>query len=204
MNNPYLEEFLLYMERSSSPYQTWDYHEDTEGMNHWDARRECHKKYAYAVPTNRAIEAMAAYSPLIEVGAGGGYWAWCLAAKGADIIVTDIAAPTDNPDWFARKEPWHEVLVMDGAEAVRIHSSRALFLCWPMYDTAMAHEALEAYIQAGGHTLIYVGESQGGCTGDDAFHELVEQALTEVNYVPLPQWYGLHDNLWIYQVNGHE
>src|SRR3954447_23075729 len=43
-------------------------------------------KYAWAVPNEEAIDVLVEHSPLIEVGAGRGYWARLAAEAGADII----------------------------------------------------------------------------------------------------------------------
>jgi hypothetical protein len=48
----------------------------------------CHL-YAFAAPNERALEALAALGPLIEVGCGLGYWAHLLRQRGVDIIATD-------------------------------------------------------------------------------------------------------------------
>ena len=186
MDNPYLGEFLQLV---------------YSGLDSSKGRKELRRKYAYAIPSREALEAIAIYSPIIEVGAGGGYWAWCLAARGVDIIATDTAAPRDNRTWFGGEESWHEVIVMDGPEAAKCYSDRALFLCWPIYAELMAYETIKSYVEAGGSILIYIGEGFGGCTGSDTFFEFIWEVLTEIRHIPLPQWYGLHDNLWIYQVD---
>lgn len=54
-----------------------------------DQRAELVRRYAWAVPDAAAIAALAARSPLVEIGAGTGYWARLLAAAGADIIAYD-------------------------------------------------------------------------------------------------------------------
>ena len=80
MQNPYLEEF-------QSRYNgSYFFHE---------LRDELVKKYAWAVPTEASIEAIAALGPIVEVGAGTGYWAWLLRQVGATVEAYDVA-PGDN------------------------------------------------------------------------------------------------------------
>jgi hypothetical protein len=48
----------------------------------------CHL-YAFAAPNGRALSALAALAPLIEVGAGVGYWAHLLRQSGVAVVATD-------------------------------------------------------------------------------------------------------------------
>ena len=72
-------------------------------------------QYAFSIPTAETLQTIARYSPIVEIGAGSGYWAMCLAACGADIIAYDRyppgeAAPTDisERNWHFRKT-WFKV-----------------------------------------------------------------------------------------------
>jgi hypothetical protein len=49
--------------------------------------------YAYAPPNAAALEALLARSPLLELGAGTGYWVRLLRGAGADVLALDIAPP---------------------------------------------------------------------------------------------------------------
>jgi hypothetical protein len=60
----------------------------------------------------------------------------------------------------------------------------------------MASRALAAFR---GEYVAYVGEGDGGCTADDRFHRVLAERWSEVETVPIPQWYGLHDRLEIYR-----
>ena len=85
--------------------------------------------FAWAVPTDAALAALAALGPLLELGAGTGYWAALLAARGADVAAYD-AAGSHEGQWF-RFRAQH---VRDGGPeqaAAPEHAHRALLLCWP-------------------------------------------------------------------------
>jgi hypothetical protein len=45
-------------------------------------RRKLVAAYAWAIPSHLALEALSRYSPLIELGAGTGYWAFCVRQIG--------------------------------------------------------------------------------------------------------------------------
>lgn len=67
-------------------------------------------------------------------------------------------------------------------------------MVWPPYATSMAFDTLNNFK---GNLLIYVGEGYGGCTGDDAFHEKLEEEWDLSEEVEIPQWAGINDSLQI-------
>jgi hypothetical protein len=83
--------------------------------------------------------------------------------------------------------------------SVEAHPERTLMLSWPPYGENMAHDTLQAYLRAAGESLIYIGESWGGCCGNDAFFSLVNSTMELVATVDLLQWYGLHDAVFLYK-----
>ena len=150
------------------------------------------RKYSWAIPTEAILKTVAKYSPLVEIGAGTGYWAYLLAKLGADIICYDTHVENTPPEtiWYA---------IGAGNESkVMEHSNRALFLCWPPYSQPMASNCLKAYT---GDTLVYIGEGYSGCTGDGEFHDILEKDWTEVEQISLLNWFGIHDSLWVYHRN---
>jgi len=56
-------------------------------------RPELIAKYAFSIPVIGILEIIADYSPLVEVGAGTGYWAMCLTEVGAEIDAFDLQPP---------------------------------------------------------------------------------------------------------------
>ncbi len=153
------------------------------------------KKYAWAVPDKEAISLIASFGPIVEMGAGAGYWSYLLRKVGVDVVAYD-EAPYKNA-WCDFEDGWTEVLV-GGTQKASEHPDRALFLCWPPYDHPMASETLKAYLKAGGRTLIYVGEGSGGCTGDYEFHDLLIHMKPIAGH-NIPSWFGIHDELVVYR-----
>ena len=146
------------------------------------------RKYSWAIPNKKALSTIADYASngIIEIGAGNGYWAYCLTQKSIKVIAYDLKVS---------ENPWHSVQRGDTLEASK-HSDRTLFLCWPPYDEPMAADALRSYK---GKTVIYVGEGYGGCTADDEFHKLLKAEWKKIKVVKIPQWNGIYDCLTIYQ-----
>lgn len=155
-------------------------------------REDMVKSYAWAIPSTRVIYALAKLSPIIEVGAGTGYWAWMLRQAGADVLATD----KPEPEQIDATKRWTDVVSVDGVEAAAQHPDRTLFICWPTYDDAWSDRALAAYR---GSRLIYIGEGHGGCTATDAFHDMLDAQWTEVADYDIPQWQGIHDRVRVYR-----
>jgi hypothetical protein len=72
-----------------------------------------------------------------------------------------------------------------------------LFVSWPPYECPITHKLL-AQLPIGS-TLFFIGEGPMGCTGSDEMFSELERNFDEVEYVSLPQWRGIHDNLVIYK-----
>jgi hypothetical protein len=174
-------------------------------------RFELRKDYSWAIPNDAALDTIAKWSPngVVEIGAGGGYWAMLLRQRGVDVVAYD---PLHEPgQWFSRR--WTEVLAGDHT-AVANHPDRSLLLCWPMYGAEWSGEAVDLY---DGDTVLYVGEGASGCTGDDRMHALLGEPacwhdedevcehdwptakFREVDSVDIPQWSGIHDRLYVYE-----
>ena len=145
--------------------------------------------YAYAVPDITALNMIKSYGPIIELGAGKGYWAKLLNEIGTDIVAID------NLSWWKTFEPFFNVQQGD-EKSILEHPDRTLFLCWPPFDTSFAHKCLKLY---SGEYFIYVGESKGGCTGTKAFFNYLDKNFDEVECHRIPQWFGIHDFLTIYK-----
>ncbi len=50
-------------------------------------------RYSWAIPDSRALFILQNFAPLIEIGAGKGYWGHLLRNKGVDIICFDKEIP---------------------------------------------------------------------------------------------------------------
>ena len=124
-------------------------------------RRELAALFAWAIPDAGALATLARYGPLLECGAGTGYWAALLRASGADIEASDLTPPggAENAYHDSHRRPWSEVRAASAVGAVRASPGRTLFLCWPPHDDDDAsYRALRAYR---GEVLVYIGGGPG-------------------------------------------
>lgn len=153
--------------------------------------------FSYAVPSSEALATIEKYSPIIELGAGTGYWAWLLQERGADVVAYDTRPPAGKA-----KNPWcypfTYTQVYRGGQSVlrRGQRHRALMLCWPPHGEDMAFECLKAFQ---GTTLIYVGEGNGGCTANHKFFDLLRAQWRVIDEVSIPQWDCIRDSLSVWR-----
>lgn len=155
--------------------------------NGW-GREALVREFAWAIPSDEALHCIAEHGPIVELGAGSGYWAYLLGQLGIDVVALDRYVNSKHKHWVDVQR--------GGAKALRRHSGRTLFLCWPPYDTNMADNALRIYR---GSTLAYIGEGHGGCTGNDLFYNRLDRYWEEIESVAIPQWPMVHDTLSVYQ-----
>lgn len=137
----------------------------------------------------------------LEICSGSGLLANELQMKGIDVIPTDIANEKDNGYYLLRTEPYTKIEQIDGLSAIEKFDADVLIMSWPPFDDPIAANALEKFIDKNPNgEIIYIGESEGGCTADNRFFELIyEHELTEnhlnINYEPTPFAF-LHDNIY--------
>ena len=174
-----------------------DWRDMKKAVARYRAREMCVKKFSWAIPNEEALATIAKYGPIVELGAGSGYWAYLLRARGVIVEAYDKDPPTLGARKYGFNKMWTNVNVGD-TSVLQYYSGgkHALMLCWPCYDDPFAFDALTAYK---GNTLIYIGESWGGCTGDDQFFRLLQNEWECTETVDIPRWDGIHDSLFVYK-----
>lgn len=180
-----------------------------------NCRDWCCHLYGYATPTPEALSAVAKYAPLVEMGAGTGYWSSLLQKQKVDIVAYDKCPPTTDgatdgassgggrahkqernayhgqvPPFCAIGKGGPEVLkqTTDGMAA------RNLFLCYPPPHDDMALNCVRFFQ---GEFVIHVGEWQGD-TGDRRFEKELQLRFALVRELALPNWgnSAYHLSIW--------
>lgn len=146
------------------------------GVHMFSDRFELCPIFSWSIPSPGDMEWMynlLGGQGLVEIGAGTGYWLWQLQQYGVDGIGYDLKPGSNRFAWHT----WTDVR-RGGPSRARNHSDRALFLCWPPYDTPMAADTLKVYK---GDLLFYAGEGEGGCTADNEFFKILERDWEEIS-----------------------
>ena len=178
--------------------RTSAYHRETleqESLVPWHHRGrvpKCMKEYqnlivlplrrciAHAVPSTQCLKAISKLGPVIEVGAGAGYWTAMLQERGVDAVAYDLDPPDPEvlTNGFAFR-PFTTVHKADGISLFQTDpdlASRTLLLVWPgEFDGPQKVEladgstvappgwetsCINAFLQAGGTHVVYVGERE--------------------------------------------
>ena len=156
----------------------------------YDRRRAFVAEYAWAVPTQEAIQKLSAAiegRSVLEVCAGTGLWARLLAEAGVSVIATD---------WAQRIEDiWYPVEHLEAEAAVQRHADcRALMLCWPPYREDCAYRALRAFT---GDLVVHIGDPR--FTAEERFYGLLREQWALMRELPLPSWPGTADAIHVYE-----
>jgi hypothetical protein len=161
-------------------------------------------EYSFTIPYYEVLKKISDYTPIVEIGAGSGYWAGCLNELGGDVIAYDSFPPGEHTPWEWYKgnpwfdDSWYHILEGDESSAA-LHPERSLFMAWPMPMSPMAYNALYLYKQNGGKTLIYIGDPNPASSGDEHFYELLSKHKEIVN-MDLYSWPGISEKLMIYSL----
>ncbi|OWZ22087.1 Clavaminate synthase [Phytophthora megakarya] len=161
-----------------------------------NCRDWCCHLYAYATPTQEALDVIAKHAPIVEVGAGTGYWSSLLQRADVDVVAYDKAPPSAEaaegnayhghvPPFCAVGRGGPEVLGQDDM------ADRSLFLCYPPPGDTMAVRSVQLFQ---GDVILHVGEWQGD-TGDSRFESELQRRFVLEQEISLPNWgnsaYGL-------------
>ncbi len=161
----------------------------------------------FCLITAEVIDALAKLSAgkkVLEAGSGSGWLAARLGERGINILAADWTDYRTADRSSKRGYPVREVFRLDhhgNAVDLLPGDYDTVLLVWPNYETQFAHNV--ACAMRSGQTLIYEGESEGGCTADQAFFQylrisfkprLSEMAELNTNHRTFP---GVHDKWWI-------
>ncbi|EGD81808.1 hypothetical protein PTSG_02521 [Salpingoeca rosetta] len=151
------------------------------------ARQKYLAKYGCARWTEDALNTIASFSPLIEIGAGQGHWAKALRKLGVDVMAFDNDS-TEQPG----TAPVSQVRPGDHTK-IGWYPRRTLLLVYPP-ETDMALQCAQEFR---GNYLIYVGEARGGVNANDAFFNHVDEQFDCVHIQDLDPFPRCHERLYV-------
>jgi hypothetical protein len=161
------------------------------------------QKYAYALPTQDALNTIMEYEGekgFLEVGAGLGYWARLLKDMGAKIVATDIKG--DERGMFTKGSEYTHVIKMDALTATKTYPDLTLIMVYPYGDWPI--EVIKAY--TGEYLIIVAGDD--GCFNNDLMTILwgehtewseIEKEPHLSHVLDVTHWPGFPAHLHIFQ-----
>lgn len=182
----------------------------------------------FAVPNDASIKRLQELPPLLQMGAGSGYWAGILRRDGINVLAYDLDPPSMGNNQFFDASYIDDIKEGGCVESMtpELAQDRALLLIWPndadpidnrnfCQDEACQGsqaiwdvECLEAFIRAGGRHVVYVGERASAISGDGSdsglsatrrFQELLESDFILVDTIKIPNWWLNEDDMTIWK-----
>ena len=147
--------------------------------------------YSEAIPVVPALDLITGLSPLVEIGAGNGYWARLLADRGGDVVACDREPP-------APERLWSTVQSADAIQALQRHPDRVLFSCWPPRPDGYMTEVLPVY-RGSTLALITEGPHDPYWFGPDTLYDQLSKAWELAEKLDLPHWPQRSDSLMIWR-----
>jgi len=173
------------------------------------------QEYPEYVPTDEAINVLIDYGPLVEVGAGNGYWSYVLNENGGDAVPTDICpievhsgtypvTETFETNGGETEEPrvrlWCNVETQDGKVAVTEHPDRTVLMCHPSGATRWSEDVLDAITD---QHLVFVGEWFPGADATIRFFQKLIDEFTLIETFPVFDWESMHAQGYVFTKKSH-
>lgn len=232
-DNPYLHEFIRICGTNKNSWERYTKTPFSKNTNNaltqMLARNLLVTKYAWAVPNPSVLQQIVKYSPLVEIGAGTGYWAKLITDYGGKIVAYDLFPPTLPSESFPKLSP--QIIYLDDlqnektdkymTEVDKIKNTyeqenrpRYHYVWSGGPESITTHPkhtlficwpsyddpmAVECLKYYRRDTLIYIGEESGGCCADNEFWKTIESEWICVKKMKIHQWFGIHDSLLIFK-----
>lgn len=171
----------------------------------WDWRLGCFRRrgeitahVTWALPSREALRRIAGnmeahcINDVVDCGCGHALWPALLAP---------MTHPTSWTAWdITAPPPLHVAPGLPPFMAVTKHfpdfKPECLSFIWPTYDDPWSSQLLARVMP---EFVLYVGEGCGGCTGDEAFHEILSSDYNDILKVEIPRWPGIYDSVYMFQ-----
>lgn len=167
-------------------------HDDTRDPDAWMVRAAFHRRWGYSIPGAEAVAALLALGPMVEVGAGTGYWSALLHAAGADIVATDPTSQGDVGYGF-QAGAHHRVEDTDAITAAARWPERAIFCSWPTRDDDWAADMAAGL--APGRKMALIVEPANGRTATPRLYDILRTDYRPLRMIALPQFPTYRDAL---------
>jgi len=159
------------------------------------AREAFVRHWGFSLPCREAVTALRGFGPILEIGAGTGFWTAMLRAAGHDMIATDLAAGLSPYGFSVSRHA--EVEQLAALDAVRKYPDRDLFCSWPSENQPWAADAVGELRP--GRKLALILDDRGTITGDDTLRRRLAERYRALEVIEIPRFPGLHDRLHLFE-----
>lgn len=176
----------------------------------WDKqynRRTIYIKYVgftvITVDLVRQLSTIIGDRKAVELCCGSGVLTGVLHEAGVDIHGVDLSEGSYSEEWpnIARQVG---LITTEDCTANPYPEAQDIVLCWPPYSTDVGYKIAKNMLP--GQRLFYCGEGMGGCTGDDDFHNLIDDTEEFMEHEDINallnsvhcQFEGIHDTWYVY------
>ena len=166
-----------------------------------EERQHFIEEFGFSLPTAEALALLVAGGPLLEVGAGSGYWSRLVAQQGGDVVASDPRLERMYGFEHARhledapvRVPWLDI---EAKTAVRRFPKRNVFSSWPSLNKTWLRQAMRA--MRPGRTLFVVREESAA--EDSTWAELHLNFRCAAS-LELLSWHHCHDRFEAWKKRG--
>ena len=150
---------------------------------------------------------------VLEVMSGRGWIAKTIREEGGDIIATDNMSSYQN--WRDKGlSELCDIENLSAVDAIKKYGKDVDFvlMAWPPYNKPQATDVAKEIQKVNPDIkIIYIGESQGGCTADEEFFDLVTE-IEDDTFEVVGEFYNTHDwvlralndFMYLYKVGGNK
>ena len=196
---------LLRWETTGNLPETWDL-KNMDSILNIKFRNQFTSTFGFAAINKKFVQTLKneviKNKKCLEIMAGTGALSKALCDLGVNVI------STDNLSWdsFDKYSSWkslrsHNVEKIDFLDAINKYGKNVDFIIcsWPPCDEPQATIALRKMREVNPNCkMIYIGESQGGCTADDDFFEEWNDVYEpEKTNKCFEKFYGIYDSVYI-------
>ncbi len=148
-------------------------------------------EFGFSIPCAEVLGALQAYQPILEVGAGTGYWTALMRQRSIDVIGTD----PDDQGWWERVGQYDSQQIKLGArQALQRWPERTVFCSWPSYKETWFLQTLR--VMQVGRYLILIEEDS---CADDKTWKYRDRNFELLTPIKVPAWPGMNDRCGVWR-----
>jgi SAM-dependent methyltransferase len=148
-------------------------------------------EFGFSIPCAEVLGALWKLQPIVEVGAGSGYWTALMRHIGIEVVGTD---PDDHGFKFTTGKYDPDQARYTAAEAVMRWPEHTVFCSWPSYKEDWFRKAMEQ--MRSGQYMVLIRED--ACCDEDTW-DWVSESFDQIEYIPIPAWPGMNDHCGVWR-----